>query len=288
MSPLSLKKLIPALIMGTFATTSIAATSTKPVVNVTTGTTTHTATTNQFTNDSAWRLRIAPYLWALNMNGTVAVANRRTHIDESFDQLLQHINFAGMVYIDLTKDDFNLFLNTIYTVLSNNVSEGPASVHAKNWFAVYTGGIAYTVYKHCFTNSCGGESSSFELAPYAGFRYTENDTTIKLSYGVDSATVEKNTYWTDPIIGARLTFNFNPRWSAIFNGDVGGINAQRQYSYNAQALLGYSPKSIFSDTTFYAGYRSLGQHYVTGNGLRYYDWNMKLFGPILGFAVSFG
>ena len=229
-----------------------------------------------------WTFTAAPYIWAMNMNGAVTTGGRRARVDESFSELLQHLNFAGMLWLDGTHDKFGVFLNVIYAVLRYNTQDDIASVHAKIRYGITSGGLSYEIYKRYFNTI-----HSIAIAPYAGFRYTENDVQVKVNIATFSPTITNDQYWTDPIIGARFNFDISKAWSAIIAGDIGGVNASSQHSYNVQALLGYSPQSHLTDTTFYIGYRLLDQLYVTGSGRDYYNWNMKLFGPIVGVAIKF-
>jgi len=245
------------------------------VTSVTTATT--LARPNFSTPNSDWQVTVAPYLWAINMNGAVTVSHYRTPMDESFDELLKHLNFAGMLWLDASKDDFSVFLNVIYTVLRYNTSDSFASLHAKNRLGLTSGGLAYQVFHNNFVG----------ISPYAGFRYTSNDTTVTVNASGLDVTVLNNQYWTDPIVGARFNFALSKDWSAIVAGDVGGMNASSQYSYNVYALLGYSPESHWTNTSLYVGYRLLDQNYSTGSGINYFHWNMKLFGPIAGIAIKF-
>lgn len=211
------------------------------------------------------------------MNGQVTAGPYRADVNESFTDLLKHINFAGMLWLDASNNNFDVFLNLIYTVLSYNTGDNSISLHAKNRYGITTGGVAYQVYHNAI----------FGISPYAGFRYTGNDTTINVNTSSLSESVTSNQYWTDPIMGARLNFVFTKAWSAIVSADIGGTNASSQYSYNLEALLGYSPQTHWTNTSLYVGYRLLDQHYATGSGLNYYQWKMKLYGPMLGIAIKF-
>ncbi|MHB1222225.1 MAG: hypothetical protein ACYC0J_09545 [Gammaproteobacteria bacterium] len=44
---------------------------------------------------------------------------------------------------------------------------------------------------------------------------------------------------------------------------------------------------MWKNTKFYAGYRLLDQVYQHGNGIKRFDRDMKLAGPILGMAFTF-
>jgi hypothetical protein len=236
---------------------------------------------------SKWELDIAPYIWALNMNGRVGLGPVTTHINQDFSDILHHLNWAGMVWLDVKYDHLDLFLNSIYAVLSADDTRPLVSADAQNQFGLFTLGGAYEVYKTCFKRNCAGDLSSFAISPYIGVRYTLNDTTVKLKLPEITLKGTKNVNWTDPIIGARLNFKMTKAWSAIIAGDVGGTNTVSHYSYNVSGLLGYNPQTHWTSTTMYLGYRLLDQRYTTGRSLNDFNWDMKLFGPIVGIAIAF-
>jgi hypothetical protein len=84
----------------------------------------------------------------------------------------------------------------------------------------------------------------------------------------------------------RLRYDFNARWVGQLSADLGGTNTTDHFSYNWAALLGYKPSKYLTNSTWYLGYRYLYQHYDTGSGRNTFDWNMRLFGPVLGVNFS--
>lgn len=234
-----------------------------------------------------WQFTIAPYVWALGMYGRVGVGNRIAHVDQTFSDVLQKLNFAGMLWLDLHHDRFGVFLNSLYAVMSDDASQGPYSVHDKNDYGLFSGGLSYQIYRSPFGSS-SNHNGIFIIEPYAGFRYTENQVRLTFHLPGLSITTNDDQYWTDPIIGVRLTTLFHNGWEVNLSGDLGGLNASKQYSYNVIALLGYQIQSnCCMQTKLYLGYRMLDQRYLTGHGLTRFDWDMKLTGPLLGAAFSF-
>jgi len=228
-------------------------------------------------SNHSWKITIAPYLWAMNMNGRVQSGTTTMHVSQSFSDIMSQFQGGGMLLIDAQKDDFGLFVNAIYAVLSEDVLTAPMTVTSHTRFGIFSGGISYTVFNKTFAHS----TNRLAIDPYLGARYTLNNTTLKAA----SLSLSNNKHWTDPIIGARLRYLFQERWSVIAAGDVGGTNTNNHCSYNVQGFLGYHPKLI-KNTTVYAGYRVLYQKYLTGSGANRFNWNMKLFGPVLGAAIE--
>ena len=226
---------------------------------------------------NAWQFNIAPYLWATGMSGTEGIGSSRVHINQTFSDIWHDLDWGGMLWLDANKDNLGLFINTMYVVLSKDVTDGPVSADIKNRFGIFSAGASYEVLRR----------GALAVSPYAGFRYTLNDTAVTLNTPLSSLRATDNQHWTDPILGLKLLYNFTRAWSILLAGDLGGTNANDHYSYNVVGLLGYSPQTIFTNTTAYLGYRLLDQHYETGSGSSAFNWNMKLFGPVLGVSIAF-
>jgi hypothetical protein len=230
---------------------------------------------------TAWKFNVAPYLWAINMNGTVQTGPVRAHVDDSFQELLQHLNIGGMLFLEANRGKFGIFGNAVYSVVSTDGKDGPLKSTSKNKFGIFSGGVSYAVHQFCFSSAC--DQNSLTVEPYAGFRYTLNDTTVTLQdLPIVNLRSSNNQKWTDPIVGARLRYLMTKAWSLTLAGDIGGTNAKTQHSYNVIGLLGYKPQSTWKNTNIYLGYRVLDQYYKNGQGEKYFLWNMKISGPVLG------
>jgi hypothetical protein len=224
-----------------------------------------------------WTFEIVPYLWAINMNGRVSVGPKTIHIDEDFSELLKQFDTGGMIYTTAHKDNFGLYFNGIYASLSNSGEVDDITASGRNKFGILGGGISYIV----FHRELSAERS-MTLEPYLGLRYTFNNTTID----VLNLTFRKNVHWTDPVIGFQFTYGFNKVWAAQLSGDIGGTNTSTHYSYSTSALVHYQAKS-WKHVKTYLGYRLLDQHYQTGENASFYDWDVKIFGPVIGVGFEF-
>ena len=231
-------------------------------------------------NNPDWQIDIAPYLWAISMNGTVSNGPLTTHVSESFSQLMRYFNGGGMLWMDLYKGPFGVFVNGLFTDLTDKNSIDGVDLKLTSHFGIVTYGLSYIVFQQ------ETQKGRIQLEPYAGVRYTFDNVALKLE---TLPTAHSNQDWTDIIAGLRVRDDLNARWVVSLAGDLGGKNVHTQYSTNVVGLLGYKPASkSFSNSTFYLGYRYLHQHYVHGSGIDYFDWNMHLFGPLLGVNFNFG
>lgn len=224
-----------------------------------------------------WQFQIAPYVWAIGMNGTTQIGTRRVHIDASISDILSHLDYAGMLWLEANKENLGLFLNIVFATLSDDATDGPLTMSARTHYSLYTAGLSYTVY----------HANGWNISPYTGLRYTHNKVSLNAATPTVNFYLSDNQRWIDPILGARFIYQFNQAWSLTAAGDVGGTNTSGHYSYNILGLLGYVPQSLSTHPTIYLGYRMLSQTYLTGHDSGTYLWDMKLSGPMLGIAFNF-
>lgn len=226
---------------------------------------------------ATWQFRVAPYLWPIGMNGTMQLGDQRVHVDESFEDILKHLDYAGMLWLEAAKGNFGIFFNMVFATLSDTGNDGALNYNLRSRYSLYTGGVSYTVYN----------DKGWNISPYTGLRYTHNKNSLDLAIPAINFYRKDNQRWIDPILGVRFIYNFNPAWSITAAGDVGGTNTSTHYSYNMLGLLGYVPQSLSTKPTIYLGYRMLSQTYQTGHDSGTYLWDIKLSGPILGIAFDF-
>ncbi|OGT40111.1 MAG: hypothetical protein A3F12_03695 [Gammaproteobacteria bacterium RIFCSPHIGHO2_12_FULL_38_14] len=229
-----------------------------------------------------WEFQVAPYLWALNMNGSVQTGPVRTHVDESFRDILNDLNYAGMIWLDARKNKWDIFFNALFSELTDKDTDFGITIKTKSKFSIYSAGVSYEIYKRSFRYK-RISLRYISIEPYVGARYTLNDVTLTIpSLSIRSV---NNKNWTDPYIGLKLNFIFNKQWRFVAAGDIGGVNKNHN-SYDINAFVGYTLKS-YQSTTFYAGLRELYQRYETGNGVDRYVWKMRIAGPLIGVAFKF-
>lgn len=234
----------------------------------------------QAADSKPWKITVAPYLWAINMDGDVQIAPQSAHVSESFSDILKEFHGGGMLWLDATNDKFGLFANAMYARLEQTTDIDIYSINSVSKFGLFTFGASYRAFERKYS-----KYNQFSIEPYIGARYTLNDATVTVQD--PSVSASKNVNWTDPIIGARLLCNINRQWSIKFAGDIGGTNFNNDKSYNLNALVGYNPSATSDLFTLYLGYRILYQHYQKGSGQDLFIWKMHLFGPVLGFAFKF-
>lgn len=217
----------------------------------------------------ALTFQLTPYAWMINMNGSVGVGNNSIDVKEDFGDILKKLEFAGMIDFGVKGDLLGAYINAIYANLSASQSVRNIDLKLKNGFGIISGGLSYETYS----------DEKIMLEPYLGFRYTFNDTSIK----VLNTKFKDDVKWTDVILGLKTTYNISSNWSGILFADFGGTNFSKHYSYNLALLFSYA----WDDLKLNVGYRLLDQKYEKGSGTNFYKWDMKLFGPIVALTFVF-
>lgn len=233
------------------------------------------------TNKSGWQFVVAPYVWATNLNGNTQVGAYRVPVDQTFGDIVEKLNFAGMLYFSASKNKTGMFLDALYSQTSTNATDRGVTAKATNDYGIFTNAITYQAYAKYFNAS----HRAIILTPYVGARETINDTTINASFLNFSDSVSDNHTWADPILGMRLDLLFNANWSFVFFGDGGAVSSDN-YTYRFEGLFGYKPTK-FQTARFYLGYQLLKENYQTGSGEKTFAWNMNTFGPMLGVSFAF-
>lgn len=225
-----------------------------------------------------WKITIAPYVWGMNLNGSIKIGNRNAPVNDTFSDILRDFQGGGMLWLDATKDKWGIFLNSVYADLHRTYQVDTTQVKPIIKFGLFSAGLSYEAFSKTFRNC-----TKFSLIPYIGARYTVQDVKIEVVGTTLQST--HNERWIDPIIGSSAKYVMNKNWLATIAADIGGTGSD-QKSYNLNGYVGYKPTNKCVDLTLYAGYRYLYQKYQNDENPQYI-WNMHMFGPVLGMAFTF-
>ena len=238
-----------------------------------------------------WSFTVAPYLWAVGMDGDVGVAGFKTSVNDSFIDVMQDSDsvLAFMGDFSASKGPWTFFVSPTWAKIgSDDESFGPLKADITETITIIGFGTKYRVAEWSLADVPGGSPEwanqmvTFDLL--AGGRYTHLD--IELDFK-RIGTRDKSKDWVDPFVGAVTQIGLTDKLSFRVRADVGGFGVGSDLSWHSVGLLGYNVRPFGLDGTLAAGYRALYQDYTDGSGRNKFEWNMTLHGPVLGLAVTF-
>jgi hypothetical protein len=249
------------------------------------------ARAGQADGNKGWEVVILPYLWALSLNGTVAVKGQKSDVDMTFGDILDNLNIAAMANLEVRKGRFGVFASPLYSQLEDDASvetdTQPLNANVTVNMFILEFGVNYRFGPYALNSTAGAGSSSVTLRPFIGGRYTSLDGDINIKDdGLPS--YDGNQDWIDPVIGVHSQWDITRRWNVTLGGSIGGFGVGTQFAWSALGLVGYRfnfSKSVTGNVLL--GYRALYQNYDTGTGSNYFEWDTTMYGPILGLSIGF-
>jgi hypothetical protein len=240
--------------------------------------------------DAPWRFNFNIYGWIAKAPVTIKAGDIDiVSLPESFDNILDDMQFTAMFEIEAHKGPLGFFVSPIY--YDGKDSEhftGPLgnrrkfTIEESVWLIDY--GVSYEVGRWRLGEN--SDTPTVAVKPYAGFRFLHDNIGLKLDPGglLDFGfskhyTVKFNT----PIVGLRTSWDLTDRWYLNVSGDYGGWDVDHvNETYQGIGALGYRFTMWGKPAIFFAGYRYLHVDYD-----KTLDIEVTLKGPLIGIGLEF-
>jgi hypothetical protein len=230
-----------------------------------------------------WEFSLAPYLWALSVDGNTTVNGQQSTVDMSFSDVWDNLNFAVMLQAEARKGRIGWFISPFFSQLESESN----LVDIKIDLNMLEFGGYYRLGPWGLAPESDTPGKSLLVDLYAGGRYTyvEIELDGNISNLIDA---EGDRDWVDPIVGLRSFWTCSPRWMLVAGADVGGFGVGSDFAWQARALISYS-LALWGDddAQLFAGYRVISQDYETGSGNGKFAWDIDLKGPLIGLQYHF-
>lgn len=232
--------------------------------------------------DSGWTFTIAPYLWMAGLNGDVGLFGREpVPVDQRFGDILDDLEFSGMVVGELHNGTWGLFADVIYvkTSADSEITRTIGGVPVELNAGLDTESFTATVMGEYRVLS--NERSTVDLM--AGARIWSVDNDISATLAASGATVadfsgSDGDTWVDAIVGAKARVNLDAKWYLNGWGMIGGGGSD--LTWDVLAGIGYQWNDRLSTTL---GYRALGVDYEKDG----FVYDVVQHGPVLGLVFRF-
>ena len=219
----------------------------------------------------AWEFRVTPYLWMLGLDGTTAALGQDVNVDASFGDIVDVLNIALSVNMELSKGKFFVVFDPMYAQLEADIEISgtpPLGGTIDIDMVIADLDVGYSI------------DENFDL--YAGLRYYDQDISVTPNTLPVQATLGDD--WTDFILGFRMHTSMSEKWSFMgkLDGAVGGDSESAWYLQ--AAVMRHFGSNMHLDL----GWRYYDVDYESGSGVSRFKWDVKHSGPVIGFSWEFG
>ena len=270
-------------------------------------------------------ISVAPYGWALNLDGNVTVDGLSASVDVSFKEIVEEADtiaaFEGR--IEARKGKFSLLSLSDYfkatfsqdtvrdvqpiSALDINID---ASVSLDFELILSEVAATYEVFRHWYGGpptseaAFGAPRGFIALDVLGGGRYNSVDSELDVLVDITATLnpqiipisitetgqlrgrIAADEQWVDPFVGLRLRTATASGYAFFARGDIGGFGANSNLVW--QAMVGLAGPCWCSERLSWAvGYRALDTDYSTGSGANAFEFDMLIHGPVLGASYRF-
>lgn len=218
--------------------------------------------------DGPWRVTIAPYVFASGLSGQTQLGNLRSDVSLSFGDVLDHLDWAAMGYVNVQNDKWVFNADFYQGKLGSFVEVGqrgvPVTLTLGN--GIYTPTVGYHVHDNAVV--------------YAGARVWR----VRLTAATPISFDNREVTWADPVVGFRMRAPITRTIEFAFSGDFGGFGAAADYDVMAWPMLSFN---IGTGWRAELGYKLNYVDYSTDKTNRYFAYDMLIHGPTLGVSYTF-
>lgn len=223
-----------------------------------------------------WEWRIAPYLWGTTLSGTAATVPGLppVEVDASFSDILDNLDFAGMVALQARNGRWGFSGDVQYVKL--NAASGPIGPN----YGQAQAKIKNTIVS-LYADYQVSQSLDHELWVSGGIRHWSVSTDLTFTPGaLPGRTANGSDDWVDPVIGMYGRRAISDRAYVSGWAYVGGFGVGSESMVDLFGGVGYQ----FTQTTSgVLGYRYMSVDRRSGS----FIYDVEQDGPLVGVVFNF-
>jgi len=223
--------------------------------------------------DKNWDFELAPlYLWAVSIEGETGVRGQTANTEVDFGDIWDNLEGVFTVRFNaLYQQKFGFLLDYNYINLGTETQTGVVDLEVSMKTQILNLAATYRLMDGMHT-----------LDGVAGLRYNLLDVGIDL-IGT-RVSLDEDTDWADPIIGARYAYQISDKWALRLYGDIGGFGVSSNFTWQGIGLIDFQP---WKHVAIVAGYRAIGTDYESGSGSDKFTYDVTVHGPVVGLDIRF-
>ncbi len=244
----------------------------------------------------------APYVWIAGITGDVAIGRAETEVDASFTDILEGTDkiYGALGHFELGRGRWAVFFDATWMHMEVEeerglIGEADVEFGVVSEMGVFEFGGSWTLASGVLDQDTPSTPPrAWHVDALAGGRVMLIDLELEAAadtpgpiLGGEGRSRDRDQDWTEPFIGLRGGFDISENWRVQARGDIGGFGIGSDFAWQVIALVGYDFQMLGLESTFFFGYRALGEDYTDGEGTDRYAWDTVMHGPILGLAMRF-
>lgn len=220
-------------------------------------------------SEEAWQFEVAPYVWAMGIDGDLQVDGEDYNASADFSDILDQTKYGAEVILEADRGRWVNFAEIDYGVLESDDITGRrklAEVTAEVASVLATATTGYRVPL--------GERHSIDLM--LGVRYASFEIDVDNSLFGSSTTQEEVV---DGIVMLRPRFELNSQWTLMPSASVGAGDSELTWELFPELIYHHHPGAL----NFRVGYRNLNYEFDQNRA----DLDISLPGLVLGVGFIF-
>ena len=227
-----------------------------------------------------WNFLVEAYFLFPSMKGETGIGNLpNVAIDADTGDIFSQLSGGAMLYFEADIEKWAFSSDLVYMNLGKGLDAEPSNL--VNYGSIELKQLIWDLGAFRKILPC------FDAG--LGLRLIHIDANAKINRntimnGPQNASNSGSETWLDPTIIARFHNEKGNEFLYQLRMDIGGFGIGSDFTWQAQAYLGYRFSDLFQAT---AGYRYLGVDYENGSGSDRFAYNVDTSGPVVRVGFNF-
>ena len=231
--------------------------------------------------------KIAPYLWAVGINGDATLAGYDQELDVNFSDILSDFNGGGSVYLEIGKGHHAFALD--YTYISLKPDDTPLPSPPTPPDSTMSTKMTINIVESAYHYRLDGLKSTEIIV---GARYMDielkltpeiNGPDLPIDPPIPSGTAKFGPSWWDGFIGVKTYSQISQNWDFQFYGTLG--YGESDWPWTVQGMFS---RRYSNDNRLGLGLRIWGIDYSDNNGFmgEYAAIDATFYGLMIGYEFN--
>ena len=233
--------------------------------------------------DDSWKFSLTRYLWAIAINGDLAIGPVDAEMDADFGDILSVANMAFAMRGEAWQGPLGFTFDVTYLDVEEKTNA--PIIEGKAQLGLLLAEVGFSYMFHWPLTEETGDLRVLTIEPIVGVRYVAVEGDIDVGLGPISLLSQGGREsWIEPWLGLRSRVQLSDRWSMAFGGNVGGFGIGSDFTWVAFLGVDFKITELLSAKL---GYKWMDIDYSKGSGRNRFELDATLQGLWLGLSFNF-